>query len=395
MTMDEMKALCDTHILNTYGPRKLAFVRGEGARLWDADGREYLDFFAGIAVVNLGHCHPAVTDALCEQARKLVHVSNLYYIEPQIELAALLAKHSFAQRWFFCNCGATANEAAIKLARRYWWRKGQYKPSIITMDHSFHGRTLAAITATAQPKYQEGFQPLVPGFMYAPYDDLETLESIITPDVGAIMLEAVQGEGGVRVPSQGYLQAVRELCDKRNLLLILDEVQTGFGRTGKLFAHEHAGIAPDIMTVAKALGNGVPIGALGCTEEVSSGFSPGMHASTFGGNPLCTVAALATVKTLTTPGFLDDVAEKGSYFIHSLKALVKKHADIAQVRGVGMMIGVELTRDVAPIVARMLESGVICGPAGPRVIRFVPPLIVTKEQINRAAESLDAALGEA
>jgi acetylornithine/N-succinyldiaminopimelate aminotransferase len=277
-----IQALNDRHVINTYGTRKLALARGEGCRVWDAEGREYLDCFAGIAVCNLGHCHPAVTEAICEQARTLVHCSNLYYIEPQARLAELLAKHSFAPRWFFANCGATANEAAIKLARRYWAQKGTPKPHILTALSSFHGRTLAAITATGQSKFHEGFEPLVPGFTHVPYDDVAALEAAITPETGAIMLEPIQGEGGVRIPAADYLAKVRALCDKHKLLLILDEVQVGMGRTGTLFAHEQSGITPDIVTLAKALGNGVPIGAMGCTEEVSSGFSIGSHATTFG-----------------------------------------------------------------------------------------------------------------
>ncbi len=394
MDSTQRAELNDRHIMKTYGPRSLALVRGEGARVWDADGREYLDFFAGIAVTNLGHAHPAVTQAITEQAQKLLHVSNLYYIDPQIELATLLSQHCFAPRWFFSNCGATANEAAIKLARRYWWKKGLYKPTIITMDHGFHGRTLAAITATAQPKYHQGFQPLPTGFVYAPYDDLDALEAAITPDVGAIMLEALQGEGGVRVPSAGYLRGVRELCDRHRVLMILDEVQTGFGRTGKLFAYEHSGIAPDVITLAKALGNGVPIGAMGATEDVATGFDPGMHASTFGGNPLCCAAALATVKTLTAPGFIDAAAATGAYFMDGLGALAKRRTQVKEVRGLGLMIGVELSTAVAPVIARMLEAGIICGPAGPNVIRFVPPLIVTKKEVDQVLSALDAALGE-
>ena len=306
MNTERIRELNDQHIINTYGARKLALVRGEGVKLWDADGKEYLDFFAGIAVTNLGHCHPAVTEAICKQAATLVHVSNLYYIEPQVLLADLLSKHTFAPRWFFCNCGATANEAAIKLARRYWFQKGTPRPEIVAMEHSFHGRTVAAITATGQPKYHEGFAPLVPGIHHVPYDDLEALRKAITPEVGAVMMEPIQGEGGVRVPSEGFLPAVRALCNERNVLLILDEVQTGMGRTGKFLAHEHYGVTPDIVTLAKGLANGVPMGALGCTEEAASGFSVGSHACTFGGNPLSSAAALATLQVLLAPGFLDN-----------------------------------------------------------------------------------------
>jgi len=390
----EIKALNDRYIINTYGERKLAFVKGSGTRLWDADGKEYLDFFAGIAVVSLGHCHPAVTEAICRQAGTLVHVSNLYYIEPQVRLAQLLSAHSFAGRWFFANCGATANESAIKLARRYWAEQGTPKPHIIAAEHSFHGRTLATITATGQKKYQAGFEPMMPGFSHVPYDDVAALEEAITPETGAIILEPIQGEGGVRVPRADYLPAVRRLCDDRGLLLIFDEVQTGMGRTGKLFCHEYAGIAPDIITVAKALGNGVPIGAMGCTEKAASGFAPGMHATTFGGNPLCTAAALATLEVMLADGFLEGVQETGAYFMNALAELAAKHPVIKEVRGKGLMIGVEMRDAVAPVLARMLEAGIVCGPAGPNVLRFVPPLIVTRRDVDRVVSTLNAVLGE-
>ena len=387
-----IQALNDRHIINTYGTRKLALARGEGTRVWDAEGREYLDCFAGIAVCNLGHCHPAVTEAICEQAKTLVHCSNLYYIEPQARLAELLAKHSFAPRWFFANCGATANEAAIKLARRYWSQKGTPKPHIITALQSFHGRTLAAITATGQTKFHEGFEPLVPGFTHVPYDDVDALAAAITPETGAIMIEPIQGEGGVRLPAPDYLAKVRALCDDRKLLLILDEVQVGMGRTGRLFAHEHSGITPDIITLAKALGNGVPIGAMGCTEEAASGFSIGSHATTFGGNPLVSAAALATLETMTAPGFLQKAAETGAYFMDKLNELARNHSLIAQVRGQGLMIGVELTEPAAPIAAALLEHGILCGPAGPTVLRFVPALIIERADIDRVITALDTVL---
>ena len=393
MTTGEISALADAHLINTYGPRKIAIVRGAGARLWDAEDNEYLDFFAGIAVANLGHCHPAITETIAEQARTLVHVSNLYLIQPQAELAALLSDHSFADRWFFCNSGAEANEAAIKLARRYWESQGTPKPTIITTHGSFHGRTIGALTATGQPKYHEGFAPLPDGFKYVDYDDVDALAKAITPDVGAIILEPIHGEGGVRIPSETYLPAVRKLCDKHGVLLILDEVQTGMGRTGKLFAHEHAGIAPDIMTLAKGLGNGVPIGALGCTENVSSGFAPGTHGSTFGGNPLCTAAALATVKTILDSGVIENAAALGRRFSLALHALKAKHASILDVRAAGLMIGVEMGKPVSPILSAMLERGIICGPAGPNVVRFLPPLIVTEADVDRVVAALDESLG--
>jgi predicted acetylornithine/succinylornithine family transaminase len=394
MTTSEIQALNDSYIINTYGSRRLAITRGEGAVLWDADGKEYLDFFAGIAVCNLGHCHPKVTEAICKQAAKLVHVSNLYYIEPQARLAELLSKNCFAQRWFFCNGGAEANEAAIKISRRYWAQKDAPKPHIITADQSFHGRTMATITATGQPKYHQGFEPMVPGFRHVPYNDIAAIEAAITPETGAVMIEPIQGEGGVRMPAEGYLQAVRQLCNDRRLLLIFDEVQTGLGRTGVLFAHQDYGVTPDIMTLAKGLANGVPIGAMGCTEEVAKGFSPGSHACTFGGNPLSTAASLATLQALLEPGLIEQAAKTGETFLGLLRDLAEKHGRIVEVRGKGLMIGVEFQEPVAPLVGKMLDSGVICGSAGPNVLRFLPPLIVTTEQVERVVAVLAACLGE-
>jgi acetylornithine aminotransferase len=393
MKTDELKALTAAHIVNTYGTRSIAFVRGEGVKLWDADGKEYLDFFGGIAVTSLGHCHPKVTEAICTQARTLVHVSNLYLTQPAAELAALLCQHTFADKWFFSNCGATAIEAAIKIARRYWAQQNTRKPDIIAMEQSFHGRTMAAITATGQPKYQEGFDPLLPGIHHVPYNDITALKKALTPQVGAILLEPIQGEGGVRPANPGYLQQVRALCDENQVLLILDEVQTGMGRTGRLFAHEHAGITPDIMAIAKALGNGMPIGAMGCTDKVAAGFPVGSHASTFGGNPVCTAAAKAVLQVMIEPGFLDHVSQTGSYFMGKLGDLAQKHKAIVEVRGLGLMIGVELKEASAPIVQKMLEFGIVCGPAGPNVLRFVPPLIVTTSDVDRVVAALDRALG--
>lgn len=394
MKTEDIKTLNDRYVVNTYGVRKLALTRGEGVTLWDADGKEYLDFFAGIAVTNLGHCHPAVTNAVCEQARKLVHVSNLYYIEPQVRLAELLSRHCFAAKWFFCNGGAEANEAAIKLARRYWAQKGTPRGTVVSAEQSFHGRTLATITATGQPKYQQGFEPLPKGFKYVPFNDLNAMEQALTPDVGAVLLEPIQGEGGIRIPDPDYLRRVRELCDRKNTLLIFDEVQTGMGRTGHFFAHQHYGVTPDIMTLAKGLANGVPIGAMGCTEDAATGLGPGMHACTFGGNPLSTAAALATVRALTEPGFFEQVRSLGEYFLERLREIAAQHASVAEVRGVGLMIGIEFKEAAAPVVDKLIDAGVICGTAGPKVLRFVPPLIITTEHVDRVTAVLNAALGE-
>ncbi len=394
MDTDTIRQLNDQHVVNTYGTRKLALVRGEGAKLWDAEGHEYLDFFAGIAVCNLGHCHPTVTEAICEQARTLVHVSNLYYIEQQAKLAALLCEHSFADKWFFCNGGAEANEAALKIARRYWAQQGTPKPEIVVAEQSFHGRTMATVTATGQPKYHQGFEPLLPGFHYVSYNDIDALAEAITPQVGLVMLEPIQGEGGVRVPTPGYLPAVRQLCDEKDVLLAFDEVQTGLGRTGSLFAYQNEDVVPDIITLAKGLGNGVPIGAMGCSDKVAEGFAPGAHACTFGGNPLSAAAALATFETLITPGFIEDARETGCYFIEQLLNLSKEFECIYEVRGRGLMIGVEFDRGVAPLVECMLNAGIICGPAGPMVLRFLPPLIVDRAAVDCVVAALLASLEE-
>lgn len=394
MNTVEIKELSDQHVINTYGDRNLALIRGEGAKAWDADGKEYLDFFAGIAVTNLGHCHPQVTEAICDQARKLVHVSNLYYIEPQVELAALLCQHSFADRWFFCNGGAEANEAAIKIARRYWAQKGPPKPGIVTAERSFHGRTMLTVTATGQPKFHDGFGPMFPGIRYVPFNDIVALEAAITPETGAVLLEPIQGEGGVVIPDDAYLRQVRALCDARNVLLIFDEVQTGLGRTGVLFAHQHYGVTPDVMTLAKGLANGVPMGAMGCTEEVSSGFSVSSHACTFGGNPLSSAAALATLRVLLEPGFIENAAAVGAHCLDRLRALADKYDAIVEVRGKGLMIGVEMKGPVKGLIDKMADAGVICGSAGPNVLRFLPPLIVTIEDVDHVVSLLDAFLGE-
>ncbi len=392
MTTAEIQALNEAHVINTYGARNIAMVRGDGMRLWDADGREYLDFFAGIAVVNLGHCPATVTEAIAEQARTLVHVSNLYYIEPQVKLAALLCEHTFADQWFFCNSGAESVEAAIKLTRRYWAKKGTPKPIILSANQSFHGRTIGAVTVTGQPKYHEGFEPMLPDVGKFDYGDMKSLEAAVTDKVGGILLEPIQGEGGVVIPPSGYLEAVRKLCDHRGILLIFDEVQTGLGRTGSLFAHTQHGIAPDIMTVAKGLGNGIPIGALGCTAGAATGFSVGSHASTFGGNPLSSAAALATLTALTKPGFIETAAEVGEYFAAGLRALGEEFDTIADVRSKGLMIGMEMRKPAGPLVNAMIESGVICGPAGPNVLRFLPPLIVSKEDVDTVLPKLETAL---
>ncbi len=393
MNTQEIQALADQYVINTYGTRKLAIVRGEGKYVWDAEGRRYLDFLAGISVANLGHCHPQVTKAICDQAQQILHTSNLYYIEPQVKLAELLSKHSFADKWFFCNSGAEANEAAIKLARRYWQQQDTPKPTIVTAHASFHGRTLTTISASGQTKLHDGFSPLMQGFKYADFNSLSALEAAITPDVGAILLEPVQGEGGVRTPDKNYLTQVRQLCSDKNILMILDEIQTGLGRTGALFAHQHGSVTPDIMTLAKSLGNGVPIGAMGCTDEAAKGFAVGSHGSTFGGNPLCTAAALATVQALLDEQLVENAAGMGEYFREELHTLADKHDVVKEVRGWGLMIGMEVTCPAADIIYALFEKDIIVGPAGAHVVRFLPPLTIHKEDVDTVVSALDDVLG--
>ncbi len=383
------------YIATTYARFPIALVRGAGARVWDADGVEYLDFVAGIAVTALGHCHPKVTAALQTQAQTLLHVSNLYHIEPQIRLAQLLCDHSFADRAFFCNSGAEANEAAIKLARKYakdHLSTDRYE--IICMRDSFHGRTLAAVTATGQEKYHHGFEPLVPGFKHVPFNDLKAVERALDSRTCAVLVEPVQGEGGVRVPDPGYLPGLRRLCDAAGALLILDEVQVGMGRTGTLFAYQQAGIEPDILTLAKALANGVPIGALLARETVAASFTPGTHAATFGGNPLATAAALAVVTTMLEERIPEHAARIGKYCVDRLEALKARHPRIREVRGVGLLIGMEIDGSARDVVQRCMARGLLVLTAGDHVVRLVPPLIITEADVDRALAILGQALEE-
>ncbi len=388
---DEIKTLNDAHIINTYGERSVALTRGEGMRLWDAEGREYLDFFAGIAVCNLGHCHPAVTKAICDQAQKLVHVSNLYYIEAQTLLAASLCRHSFAEKWFFCNGGAEANEAAIKLARRYWEKQGTPKPGIITANQSFHGRTIATVTATGQPKYHDGFQPLVPGFSHVPYGKLDTLEAALSEDTGAVLLEVVQGEGGVRPGTREYLQGAQALCRERGAFLILDEVQTGIGRTGRTFAYQHFGLQPDLVCLAKSLAAGVAMGAVLIGERL--GAIPGrVHGSTFGGNPLASAAANAVLDVLEEEQLCERAARLGASLQEKLRALDSPH--VREVRGLGLMVGVELKQKVGPLVTALKGRGVLALGAGATVLRLLPPLVISEADLDTVVAAIGAALSE-
>lgn len=389
---ESIKALADKYIFPTY-KRSLALIRGQGCRVWDDHGREYLDFVGGIAVCALGHSSPVVTKALEEQAGELVHVSNLYYTRPQAELAALLVGNSFADRVFFCNSGAEANEAAIKLARKYAREKqGPGRSTIICMEGSFHGRTMATLSATGQTKVQAGYEPLLSGFRFVPFNDFEAVKSAVDDSVCAVMLEPIQGEGGVVVPHGDYLKKLREFCFEKRLLLILDEIQTGMGRTGRLFAHEHFGVAPDIMTLAKALGNGLPIGAMLGTEELSTVFGPGSHASTFGGTPLVASVSKAVVTSILEDGWLDHCRSTGEYFRQRLEGLMKNHPCVREVRGLGLIVGLELDRPAAPIVEACLQKGFLINAAQEKVLRFVPPLIVSAAEIDRLIEVLDEVL---
>uniref|UniRef100_UPI004057168A acetylornithine/succinylornithine family transaminase n=1 Tax=Candidatus Electronema sp. TaxID=2698783 RepID=UPI004057168A len=381
----------------TYTRFPAAIVRGQGCRLWDADGKEYLDFLSGIAVCSLGHCHPAVTEAICAQAKKLLHVSNLFYTEPQTELAELLIAHSFAERVFFCNSGAEANEAAIKLARIYSSSTGRYE--VISLSGSFHGRTLATVAATGQPKFHKGFEPLPSGFIHADFGTPEAIERLISSKTCAILCEPIQGESGVRPLSEEYLKAIRAICDRHGLLLIFDEVQTGIGRTGTLFAYEQCGVVPDIMTLAKALANGLPVGAMLTRAKVAAAFTPGTHASTFGGNPAAAAAGVAVLKTMLAEGFFTDLRERSSYFIQRLEGLVERFPQLcAGVRGRGMLLGLVLTEKGIThgpeIVRRMFERGILINFAGMQALRFIPPLTVSREDMDRAVAELGQVLAE-
>lgn len=393
---DLIQKRADDVFIGTYLRYPAAMVTGSGCELTDANGRTYLDFLAGIAVCALGHCHPAVSSAIADQAGKLVHVSNLYYTEPQTELAELLVANSFADKVFMANSGAEANEAAIKLAR-IASEEGKYE--IITLSGSFHGRTLTTVAATAQPKFHKGFEPLPEGFVYAEAGDLEAVRRAITERTCAIMCEPLQGEGGVRPLAMEYLQSLRSLCDEHGLLLIFDEVQTGMGRTGTLFAYEQFGVEPDIMTLAKALGNGLPIGAMLTSASLAASFVPGTHASTFGGNPVACAAATATMNIMLADGFLEGVKAKGNYFRERLEAVKDTYPHIAShVRGMGLLNGLVLT-DAAvehgsAIVNEMFDRGFLINFAGNCALRFAPPLIVEPSQIDQVIKGLDEVMAK-
>ncbi|HEX7226722.1 MAG TPA: aspartate aminotransferase family protein [Candidatus Binatia bacterium] len=388
----EIAALTDKYVARTYARIPIALVKGKGTRVWDADGKEYLDFLAGIAVNNLGHCHPAILRAIREQSKKLLHVSNLYHILPQSELARELCHHSFAERVFFCNSGAEANEAAIKLVRRYGLEKLGGRYEILSTHNSFHGRTLATLTATGQEKIRAGYDPLPSGFRQVPYNNLAAIEEAIDEKkTAAVLVEPIQAEGGVNVPDEAYMRGLRELCDQRSLLLIFDEVQTGMGRTGTLFGYEHFAIKPDIMTLAKALGGGLPLGAMLAREEIATSFGPGSHASTFGGNPVACSAGLVVMRTLLS-GALENCLQMGNYFVRGLEAMQKRFSFIREVRGKGLMIGMELEIEGSKIADSCMHEGLLLNCTAYKVLRFVPPLTIKKNEIDRGLDILEKVL---
>ncbi len=385
-----IKERADRALFQTYGRFPLTLVRGEGCRVWDETDREFLDFVGGIAVCSLGHSAEVVTRALEEQAKTLVHVSNLFYTKPQVEVAERLVTHSFGDRVFFCNSGAEANEAAIKLARRHAHEKfGESRTTILSMENSFHGRTMATLSATGQEKIRKGFDPLLSGFRFVPFNDVKALESALDETVCAVLMEPIQGEGGVVCPAPGYLERVRELCTKKDILLIFDEVQVGMGRTGKLFAHEHFGVTPDIMTLAKALGNGLPVGAMIAKEELGQAFGPGTHATTFGGTPLVMAACNAVLDCLLSEGWIEHCRNVGDYFKSRLEELERKYSFVQEVRGYGLILGMELDLPGGPIVNACMDKGFLINCTQDRVLRFLPPLIVRKEEIDQLVDALD------
>jgi acetylornithine/N-succinyldiaminopimelate aminotransferase len=390
MDSQTLMMLSEKYVAHTYARYPVLLVRGKGTRVWDLEGEEYLDFVSGLGVCSLGHCHPKVIKAIQDQAERLIHVSNLYYIEPQIQLASLLCKHSFADKVFFCNSGAEANEGAFKLARKYAKEKmGKDRYEIITMERSFHGRTLATLTATGQEKFHKGYEPLMPGFKYVPFNDLGAVKKGIDSKTCAVMLEPIQGEGGVNCPSEGYLKALREVCDEKGLLLIFDEVQVGMGRTGKLFAYEHDGVEPDMLTLAKSLAGGVPIGALLIRKGIAESFNPGDHASTFGGNPLATAAGVAALTAMLEEGMLENCQKIGDYFLSQLEEIKIKFPFVKEVRGKGLILGMELKIDGSSIVKEMLRKKILINCTMGNVLRFLPPLIATKEEVDRVVKALE------
>ena len=388
--LNDIAALQEKYVMPTYPAAPLRLERGAMAWVWDHTGRRYLDFSSGISVCNLGHCHPRVTEAIQRQAAKLVHVSNLYYNENQPQLAAAIAINSFGGRVFFCNSGAEANEGMIKFARRHGHDKNRYQ--IVCMEESFHGRTLATLAATGRAKYRKGFQPDVEGFVHVPFNDLDAVKAACNAHTAAVMLEPVQGEGGIRPVTQEFITGVRHLCDERGLLMLLDEVQCGMGRTGLFFAYQHFGIVPDAMSMAKALGNGFPIGAFTVRQEFKDVLPAGTHASTFGGSPLACAAGLAVFEAFAADQVLDNCRTVGDYLTGRLRELQKRHSCIKEVRGLGLMLGIDIGQSGAPVVAAARDQGLLILTAGETVLRLLPPLTITREEADLAVTILDSVL---
>jgi acetylornithine/N-succinyldiaminopimelate aminotransferase len=391
MNNAEIVDLAHQHLINIYGCLPLAFVEGRGAHLIDADGNRYLDFFCGLAVTSIGHCHPAVVGAIKAQAEKLIHVSNVFHTEPMARLAQRLSASSGGAKVFFANSGAEVNEAAIKIARRWGSEQGRFE--IVAMLNSFHGRTMATLSATGQEKYHQGFQPMLPGMRLVPFDDVEAVESAVNDKTVAVLVEPIQGEGGVvMAKTPDYLARLRKLCDRHNLLLMFDEVQVGIGRTGKLFAHEHYGVKPDVMTLAKALGSGLPIGAMLARPDVAACMTPGTHGTTFGGNPVACAAALAVLDTIEKERLLDNATTIGNYLMEQLRAIAKSSSRIVEVRGAGMMIGVVLKDEARPVVDACLKERLILNATAGNVVRLLPPLNLTREQAEEGMAIIRRAL---
>jgi len=391
MTTQETIELFNKYVIGNYGRLPRVITKGEGCYLYDADGNKILDMFPGWAVSAIGHCHPKVVEALCKQAGELLHIDNTFYSEPQGKLAKLLSERAFGGKCFFCNSGAEANEAALKLARLH---TSEEKYKFITAEGSFHGRTFATMTATAQPKHHEGLLPLLPGFVYVPFNDIEALEKAFSGEVAAVMVEPIQGEGGINLAKAEYLKAIRRLCDENGALLIFDEVTTGIGRTGKWFGYQHYDVEPDIMTMAKALGGGVAIGAMMAKEEVAASLVPGKHATTFGGNALVCAAGVAVIEVIEQEGLLENANKLGRYTMDKLQQIKQKHSVIDSIRGVGLMIGVQLSSPGAEIVDKCLENGLRINCTQGTVLRFMPPMIATKGHIDKAIEIFDGVLSE-
>lgn len=393
MDFETVAAWTDQYLFRTYRRAPVAFARGQGVRLWDLEGKEYLDFVAGIATTSLGHAHPVLVQALCQQASRYVHVSNLYHIPEQAQAAKRLVELSSLDRAFFCNSGAEAVESAIKLARR-WGRavRGPDAYEIVVMDGSFHGRTLGALAATGNRRYWEGFEPLPAGFRFVPYDDLDAVSDAVHERTCAVLVEPVQGENGVVVPSPGYLRGLASLCRDRGVLLLLDEVQTGIGRTGQVFAYQHEGIRPDVVALAKGLGGGVPIGAVLAREEVARHLGPGDHGSTFGGNALACAAACAVLDVVAEEGFLERVRRAGARLVAGLRALGERHPVIESVRGIGLLVAADLTVEAGPVVEAALRRGLLVNAVRPKTVRLSPPLVVTETEVDEALQRLEESL---